>query len=403
MSQVRAGFKDTIESIELYLVSLPFDAARRETEDSNAESIDTFNASSRTFTQMESLIVKITTAQGLVGWGEGFGHKANPATWAALEHIVAPFFLGRTTELDQCLPAAEYAFHAFGRTGPIHYALSAIDIALWDIASKQAGKSLREFIDADARHEINAYASLVHYAEDPAEVSFHLSRAMSRGFKAFKLHESLKPAIQAARQTVGDYPLMVDVNCKWQLPEARSAFEQLSDMNLLWIEEPVFPPDDSQSLRVLNSEFSNVSGGENHSGVHGLINDMERGAIEFAQPSIGKIGGVSAMLQVREAGKRLDAHVIPHCFYYGPALLASAQIIALDPAVRLQDGQARPELEVPFLNWEKQLHPWHAPHQGLLNADGTLPLPTAPGIGFEPDTEVMSQHTIKYCSLGTTE
>lgn len=400
MSQVRSEFKDIVESIELYLISLPFDAMRRKTEDSNAESIDTFNASSRAFTQMESLIVKITTAQGLVGWGEGFGHKANPATWAALEHIVAPFFLGRSTELDECLPAAEYAFHAFGRSGPVEYALSAIDIALWDIASKRAGKTLREYINANSRHEINAYASLVHYAEDPGEVSFHLSRAMSRGFKAFKLHESSRPAIQAARQAVGDYPLMVDVNCKWKLSEARAAFEQLSDMNLLWIEEPVFPPDDSQSLQALNSEFSNVSAGENHSGTNGLINDMARGALEFAQPSIGKIGGVSAMLQVREAGRRLNVHVIPHCFYFGPALLASAQIIALDPPVRLEDGHIRPELEIPFLDWEVQLHSWHAPHQALLSSEGTLPLPTAPGIGFEPETEIMNQHTLKHCTLG---
>lgn len=400
MPQVRSEFNDIIESIELYLVSLPFDAARRETEDSNVESIDTFNASSRTFTQMESLIVKITTAQGLIGWGEGFGHKANPATWAALEDIVAPFFLGRTTDLNDCIRAAQYAFHAFGRTGPIHYALSAIDIALWDVAAKRANKTLREFINAQARHEVHAYASLVHYADDPQEVSFHLERAKSRGFRAFKLHESLKPAINAARDTVGTLPLMVDVNCKWDVAQAHSAFEDLADMNLLWIEEPIFPPDDSSSLRELNSVFRKVSGGENHSGVLGLINDMEQKALEFAQPSVGKIGGISAMLQVREAGQRLGAHVIPHCFYYGPALLASAQIIALDPPLHLPDGNLRPELEIPFLNWDMQLHPWHAPHQSLMDSEGIVPLPNTPGLGFAPDGLVMDQFTIKYSALG---
>jgi len=400
LPQVKNEIDDTIDSIELYLVSIPFSAARREAGDSNVESIDTFNASSKNFTQMESLIVKVTTAQGIVGWGEGFGHKTNPATWAALEEIVGPFFIGRTCDIDKCLPAAHYAFHAFGRTGPVHYALSAIDIALWDIAAKRAKKTLREFINDDARHEINSYASLVHYSENPREVSFHLDRAKAAGFKAFKLHESSKPAITAARETTGNLPLMVDVNCKWDVSQARAALSDLAELNLLWIEEPVFPPDDSHALRALNSEFSNVSGGENHSGVQGLVNDMEQGAIEYAQPSVGKIGGISAMLQVREAGKRLNTHVIPHCFYYGPALLASAQILALDPPVQLPDGNLRPELEIPFLNWDVQLHPWHAPHHSILTSAGTLPLPESEGLGFAPDPAVLDQYTAKYRALG---
>lgn len=396
MKQVKDNLEDTIESIEIHWISLPFDAARRDNKDSNAESVDAFNASSRTLTQMDSLVVKVQTADGFTGWGEAFGHKSNPATWAALEHIVAPFFLGRSSALEGCIASAEYAFHAFGRTGPIHFALSAMDIALWDIAARRAGQTLREFINTDARHEINAYASLVHYAEDPREVAFHLARALEHGFKAFKIHESSIPSIAAAREAVGSYPLMVDVNCKWQhLAEAQSAIASLEDLDLLWIEEPIFPPDDSHSLAALNVRFGNVSGGENHSGEQGLVLDMELGALQFAQPSVGKIGGITAMLKIREAGQRLDVHVVPHCFYYGPALLATAQLIAADKEVRLADGSLRPELEIPFLNWETELHPWHAPHQGKLTDEGTLALPSEAGLGFSPNAEVLENHVLK--------
>ncbi|MFD1377908.1 mandelate racemase/muconate lactonizing enzyme family protein [Micrococcus antarcticus] len=402
MSQAKDGLSDTIVSIELYWISLPFDAARRSQEDSNAESIDAFNASSRTLTQMESLMVKVHTADGFTGWGEAFGHKSNPATWAALEQIVAPFFLGRSSALDGSIASAEYAFHAFGRTGPIHFALSAVDIALWDIAARRAGQTLREFINIDSRHEINAYASLVHYAEDPQEVAFHLSRALEHGFKAFKIHESSIPAIKAARQAVGSHPLMVDVNCKWHHPaEAGSSIAAMADLELLWIEEPIFPPDDSQSLAALNARFGNVSGGENHSGVQGLTSDMELGALQFAQPSVGKIGGLSAMLKIREAGQRLNVHVVPHCFYYGPALLATAQLIAADQEVQLANGSLRPELEIPFLGWETQLHPWHAPHQGKLTNEGTIRLPTEAGLGFTPDPVVLENHALKHLVLTT--
>lgn len=396
---VMNDIKYSIESIELFLVSLPFDAARREVGDSNTESIDAYNASSRTFTHMEALMVKVSTADGFSGWGEGFGHKSNPATWAALEHIVAPFFLGRSSLLGQTLAEAEYAFHAFGRTGPVHYALSAIDIALWDIAAQRAGKTLREFISPDARDDISVYASLVHYAEEPSEVAFHLSRAGALGFKAFKLHESTTPAIAAARETVGSSPLMVDVNCKWTKDEATAAFEGLEGLNLLWIEEPVFPPDDSQTLRELNTRFGNVSGGENHSGVQGLLQDIRLGALEFIQPSVGKIGGISAMLTLRHAAGEFGAQMVPHCFYYGPALLATAQLIALDPPSVLPDGQRRPELEIPFLHWPEVLHRWHAPHQGLMDSEGRIPLPESPGLGFKPVEEILHRHLSRHTRL----
>lgn len=402
MNQVKGNSGNFIESVELFWISLPFDAGHRKDDDPIAESIDAFNASSRTFTQMESQIVKVETVDGYIGWGEAFGHKSNPATWAALEEIVAPFFLGRTSSHEDSLASAEHAMHAFGRTGPIHFALSAFDIALWDIAAQRAGKTLREFINAEARHEINAYASLVHYAEDPQEVDFHLRRAKDQGFKAFKIHESSAQSVQAARDAVGNHPLMVDVNCKWKdVPEARAAFTAFEDQDLLWLEEPIFPPDDSLSLAALNSEFGIVSAGENHSGVNGLIAAMEMGALQFAQPSVGKIGGISSMLKIREVGQRLNVHVVPHCFYYGPALLATAQLIATDEEVRLANGVLRPELEIPFLNWETQLHPWHAPHQGKITNHGTLPLPREAGLGFTPDTAVLEKHALKHKVLNT--
>ncbi|WP_146112585.1 mandelate racemase/muconate lactonizing enzyme family protein [Arthrobacter sp. MYb213] len=374
---------------------MPFDAGRQERSYSIVESVDAFNASSRGFTHMESLMVKVRTKQGLTGWGEAFGHKSNPATWASLEHIVGPFFIGRHTDIAEAIGEAEYAFHAFGRTGPVHYALSAIDIALWDIAAQQAGVTLREYLEPGARNHVNAYASLVHYAEDPLEVSHHVSQAQQLGFKAFKLHESTPAAIAAARESAGDAALMVDVNCAWSLDGARQAMEQLEELQLLWVEEPIFPPDATAALRELNSQFSNVSAGENHSGVAGLIDAMGSGALSFAQPSVGKIGGISGMLEVRRAGKRLGIPVIPHCFYYGPALLATAQLVALDPPQRHTDGRSLPELEIPFVNWEHTLHSLHAPHQSGMDQHGVVQLPQRHGLGFEPDEQMIETYLVK--------
>ncbi|ASN37971.1 mandelate racemase [Arthrobacter sp. 7749] len=366
-----------IRSVELLRVSMPFNAARS-TEPTH-ESVDEFNASSRTFTSMESLMVKVTTDGGLIGWGEAFGHKVNEVTWSALVSLVAPFYLNKAVDPEALNDQAQRAFHAFGRTGPVLYAISALDIALWDIKAQIACKPLRQLLNPSARNNIGAYASLVHYGEDPIEVAAQISRGQDLGFTAFKLHESSYDAIAAARKQAGaDAPLMVDVNCRWNEADAADAIDSFLPLNLSWLEEPLWPPDDVAAHRRLSARGIPLAGGENASGVQGLDAALESGALSVAQPSLGKIGGISSMLHYLEP--RTDAAaVVPHCFYYGPAQVATAQFIAA--------MSTEVSLEFPLLIWDEHLHPLHA-------ARATIDLPDSTGLGFTPDLEVLEKYLI---------
>ena len=376
MSATVSGPDHSIETVELIRVKMPFSAAR--IAESTSESVDEYNASSRTFTAMESLMVKVTTSQGLIGWGEAFGHKVNPVTWEALETLVIPFYLGKDVDPQLLHTQAERAFHAFGRTGPVTYAISAMDIALWDIKAQIAGLPLRKLLNPAARESIGAYASLVHYGEDPTEVTLQIARAQEKGFTAFKLHESSYRAIAAARAQAGvEAPLMVDVNCRWEETEAAAAIDSLLPLNLRWLEEPLWPPDDLEAHARLNIRGLPLAGGENASGVLGLDAALDARALDFAQPSIGKIGGFSSMLRYLQPHP--TALVVPHCFYYGPAQVATAQFIAA------MDDEA--QLEVPLLDWEEHLHPLHA-------ARPSMQLPDTPGLGFTPDPEVLEKYVV---------
>ncbi|GAB3194438.1 mandelate racemase/muconate lactonizing enzyme family protein [Nesterenkonia suensis] len=368
----------TVTRIELLLTSMPFSAGRRVVGE---ESVDEYNASSQAFTRMESLLVRVTDSDGVAGWGEAFGHRSNPATWAALEEIVAPFHLDRPADPQTVHRESEYAFHAFGRTGPVHYALSAIDIALWDLAAHRAGMPLRRLLDPRARDSIGCYASLVHYGEDPAEVAHHIGRAQQAGYTSFKLHESTPEAVTAARAQAGPAAqLMTDVNCRWDESGAAAALQDFAEADLLWLEEPVFPPDDTGALARLNRASGRISAGENASGVHGMVEQMRAGAVAYAQPSVGKIGGISGMREVITVGQETGVAVVPHCFYYGPALNASAELIAtLGEEV---------ELEVPFLHWPQRLHRLHG-------AGPTITLSEEPGLGFAPDEQVLADHLVR--------
>src|SRR5262249_56811884 len=92
--------------------------------------------------------------------------------------------------------------HLFGRNGPVIYALSAIDIALWDIAGKRAGKPIHKLLGADAPRELTAYASLLRYGE-PAAVARMASQAAGEGYRFVKLHEIEVPQVKAARAAIG--------------------------------------------------------------------------------------------------------------------------------------------------------------------------------------------------------
>lgn len=373
-----------IEQIDIYRVALPFDAGRSELPDAPETEGDAFNAASRSLREMESLMVRLRTDSGLEGWGEAFGHLINPVTYAALSGSVGKFFLGAEVSFDEAgfpilTTEALRAFHGFGATGPVLYALSALDTALWDLAARGKDLPLHEMLGSH-RNAIRCYASLVSYDNDPGQVAKHVSRATSRGFDSIKLHETEPAAVLAARRAMADHQrLMVDVNCAWTGEQAQSMLQQMGPADLGWIEEPTWPPGDLAALKKVRDLGIPVAAGENASGIQGFIQHFHAHAIDVAQPSVAKIGGISGMLEVMRHARRHSVEIVPHCFYFGPGLCATAQIVA-----SLRDDIA---LEVPFLDWPEPLHPMQSPQASRT-------LPDAAGIGFEPDWNTLTKHLV---------
>ncbi|WP_322999599.1 mandelate racemase/muconate lactonizing enzyme family protein [Castellaniella sp.] len=380
-----------ITRIDVYRIALPFSARRTAPDTAANRALDPFNAASPALKHMESLMVRLQTDTGLSGWGEAFGHYINPVTFEAMKGRVGHFFLG--SEIctdDQGYPTrtaeAEHAFYEFGATGPITFALSAFDTALWDLLAQDRGLPLYQLLGA-SQDTIDCYASLPSYANDPSEVARQVSGARAQGFAAVKLHETSPAAVVAARSALPDTAaLMVDVNCAWTTPQAQAALSDMRAARLRWIEEPVWPPNDLSGLSTCRSTGIPVAAGENAAGLLDLIRHIEAGAIDIAQPSLAKIGGITAMLQAIAAARRHQVEVMPHCFYYGAGLCATAHIVAaLGPACAL---------EAPLLDWPAPLHP-------LQQAAPALTLPHQPGIGFSPNWDVLESHLIDTATLTT--
>ena len=183
----------------------------------------------------DSLLVKVTTDQGLQGWGEAFGFRAVTSVKLAIDELIAPFCLGRDAmQIAPLMLEVQKKLHIFGRNSPLTFGISAVDVALWDIAGKAANAPVYRLLGGGPA-DLPCYASLVRYS-DPRLVRASVRRAIDTGFQSLKLHEIELSAIRAAREEVGpDVELAVDVNCAWTLNEVRTRAEELEEFRLKWL------------------------------------------------------------------------------------------------------------------------------------------------------------------------
>lgn len=330
---------------------------------------------------LDILLVRVGTEDGLVGWGEAFGHGAVPATRAALDSLVGPMMLGHdAADIAATMRRAHQAVHLYGRGGPMSYALSGIDIALWDLAGKRAGQPLHRLLGGGGG-PVRAYASLLRYT-DPAIVARNAAAAAAQGYRAIKLHEITEPAIRAAREAVGPgILLMNDANCPWTPDEACAIADALRPLDLHWLEEPVWPPEDHAALARVRARGVPIAAGENAASLHDFRHMMEAGAVDIAQPSVTKIGGVTELRKVAALGEAMGVRVVPHCAYFGPGFLASLHLAAAMPE--------RPMLERLFIDLDASpFSPWTDAVDGLMH------VPDAPGLGCDPDPAIMDRYRV---------
>ncbi|TXH19088.1 MAG: mandelate racemase/muconate lactonizing enzyme family protein [Mycobacterium sp.] len=334
-------------------------------------------------TAADSLLVKVTTSDGVVGWGEAFGLTAVDLAAHALDRLITPLCLGRdATDIAALMADVQRKLHVFGRGGAITYALSAVDIALWDIAGKRAGVPVSTLLGGDeGDRALPCYASLACYTE-PDRVRAAVRCVLDDGFTAIKLHESQLPAIRAARQEAGpDVALIVDAGCSWTLRRAQDVAAELRDVGLLFLEEPLWPPENFTGLAELRrSTGLPISSGENVSTPMEFERLMDAGAVDYVQPSPAKMGGISEARKVFESARARGLAVMTHSFYDGPGLLAA---VAMATAL----GGAEPMVEWRWFDLAASIY-----GDALRPAGGRITVPRGPGLGLEPDPDVISAY-----------
>jgi L-alanine-DL-glutamate epimerase-like enolase superfamily enzyme len=332
-------------------------------------------------THVESLYVRVTTSGGVVGWGESFG-TARPMVVAAFDNWIRRLAVGQRVSDEELIPRMERMLLSLSRSGPLAHALAGLDIALWDIRGKLASVPVSTLLGGAKRTRVECYASLLQYSGNPEYIKRNAARALERGYRLIKLHERTPAAVAAAREVTGpELLLMVDTNCAWTPAEAEEAVAAMAPYKPFWVEEPIYPPEDFESLAKLRTVTGVPVGiGENSTSLRDFRRMVTIGKADYVQPSIVKLG-ITAMVRVAAEVEQAGALCVPNAFYIGPAFLAVLHCLAAkekaSPLERMfADFGATPFARtVPVVN-------------------GGIEVPQGPGVGADPEDELIARFRV---------
>jgi L-alanine-DL-glutamate epimerase-like enolase superfamily enzyme len=365
-----------VEKIEAIALRIPF---------ASTDGSDTAAWSGKGAPAADSLLVKVTTSDGLVGWGETFGFGVVPAAKAAIETMIAPLCVGmRADRIAPLMRDIQAKLHIFGRGGPVMYGISALDIALWDVLGKACGVPVHRLLGGARDTTVEAYASLERFTR-PDIVHARVRRAVDDGYRHVKLHEVELDSLHAARDAAGpDIGLMLDVNCAWDFETATRRVADLQAIHPRWLEEPLWPPEDAESLaRLRRISPLPIAAGENASTIVEFERMLALGAVDVVQPSPAKMGGLTELVKVAALAESRNVTLMIHTFYDGPGLLAAIHATA---ALGGKDSM----VEWRCFDLEANLYA-----NALVPSGGRIAVPQGPGLGLEPDPDVIHDYVVR--------
>jgi L-alanine-DL-glutamate epimerase-like enolase superfamily enzyme len=365
-----------ITNVKAHHVRIPYDAG-----------VASFKQGPSAIAALDIVIVEVSTDAGITGWGDAFGYVCPRSSATAIDEMIAPQARGLGVPDADGIPAfmdrIQRNLHLFGRYGITMFAISGLDIALWDLAARVKGVPLHRLIGTSKRARIPAYASLLRIGT-PELVARECETALRRGYTAIKLHETTAPTVFAARRAIGaGIPLMVDMNCPMDGTEATAFAHACRATAPMFLEEPVWPPEDFATLAKVRTEGGiDIAAGENACTVHQFRQMMTAGAVSYAQPSVIKVGGITEYLKVVALADERGVKLAPHSPYFGPGFLATLQLMSLRDDATF--------VEVFFMNRAACL--WG----GRIDADanGTITVPQGPGLGYEPDKGIIERYRV---------
>ncbi len=271
-------------------------------------------------THFELIVVRIALADGLEGSGYCYtGGRGGHAVKAVIDHDLAPVLLGReASEVEGLFDFMNDHLHYVGRGGIAGFAISAVDIALWDLRGKRRGESLRRMAGGHG-HTARAYRGGIDLNFPLEKLLASVSGYLDDGFNAVKIkvgHADLAVDVErvaAVRAAIGPQTaFMVDANYALSVDRAIAAAKAFADYDLLWFEEPIAPDDFMGYARIAEATGMPLAMGENLHTLAEFALAFAESRLSFIQPDAGNCGGITGWLRVAEMAGAAGIPVCSH-------------------------------------------------------------------------------------------
>ena len=341
----------------------------------------------------DAVVVKVTTAGGIVGWGESH-HARAPSTIArlvetTLKMLVVGEDAANVQGVWQKIYVKQLASHGLGAGTAM--AMSGIDMALWDIRGKATGWPLYKLLGGVSR-PIPAYAGGISLGfQEPAALVEEAKLHLAAGYKALKLRLGDNPKddlarVAAIRKAFGDdLVILTDANTGYSVADARAVMPGLDANGVAWLEEP-FPAHDYRSYREAKG-YGRVplAAGENHYTRWEFSRLIDEGDVTILQPDLSKTGGITEFMKIAAMASAHKLPVHPHTSMTGLNMAASIHVLAA------LDHPGYFEGDVSNNNLFRDVMV-NSPYK--VDANGTvLPL-EGPGLGLEVDEDFLLRHPV---------
>jgi L-alanine-DL-glutamate epimerase-like enolase superfamily enzyme len=347
----------------------------------------------------ETLLVKLHTDAGITGVGEADSSSlvAKAIVEAPLSHKIcrglAECVIGQDPfEIDRLVHRMYEGSIFYGRQGAAIQAMSAVEIALWDIVGKAVERPVYQLLGGGFRKKFRAYASIL-FGDTPAETERIGRDLVKQGFRAVKFgwgpmgqsEESDLAHVRAARQGIGkDVELMVDAGLCWDTATAIRRAKQFEPFNLTWLEEPLHPDNLAGYARLCASNPPmRIAAGEEICDIKEFQQMMDVGGIDVAQVDVTRVGGLARSKRIGWDSYERHRLCVNHSYKTGVNIAASLHFVAALPNTHyfeycVEQGALRRSLT-------KQTFPV---------IDGEIAVREAPGLGIDLDEEIVAKYRV---------
>ncbi|MHB2169604.1 mandelate racemase/muconate lactonizing enzyme family protein [Alsobacter sp. R-9] len=341
---------------------------------------------------IEILVVEVETDSGVKGIGEALARRGVRGYAALVEDALVPRLIGQDARDRRRLWRTMRSALTGRPGGQLVEALSALDIAFWDIAGKLAGEPVFRLLGGMGRTRVNAYASSINWLDD-ATVEAEVAHVLALGFREIKvkLGHPLRAALDRAalvRRLAPDVVLGVDANWAYDVDEAITIGRGLADLGYDFFEEPIVPHDRDGYRRLSQHLPLRIAAGESDYVASEALVALQDRSIGMIQPDVTRSGGITETWRITELAAAHHVAYAPHVGWSGAiCVAASLHLAAAAETFRtfecmVYSNPLREALCAPLVGCSTQL------------VDGQLVVPQTPGLGVTLDRDVLEAHRL---------